>query len=510
MAEELTKINENLSLDRKDACLIYENEDFFLVTIIILECVERVYQHPSFSDLLKFFSNTDSLISTKILLRTLRKVYDEFKITNYNLYINHYDKYRKRIDTEVETEKDPVEKAKKEEIIADFLDLDAYIWLSNTEKNRHIIDRDRFTLYAKQFRAFNYLRDDIVVFFDLIPSFFDIDDFNRKLKHIFDNLNAISASQEISSGGIVFEVWESRKILAELSWGLDSFKIPFTKVGTMRRVNLVRLMKYWELEWLVIIDDWLWDDGWWSIKLLSKSTIEPIQDFLNSIANLRTYLDENILETRMEQELLAKMRWFDYTSLSSDAIFLWKIKRVKATPQSIWSLSSTRWYSTNISEAILEWEKIFLTFNWPKMTLDEIQVNEVTEKWILPQAPQNLKNVFLEKHTWFFFLNNEKISHQTPWNQEFIFLSYLCDHSPEWKTHKDIVNFVRENTRSINEKSDPKKAIKSDASALCTTWKLRLNEDIQKYIHPVKWGLQILDFPFSKKKNGSQKKLRKK
>lgn len=127
MAEELTKINENLSLDRKDACLIYENEDFFLVTIIILECVERVYQHPSFSDLLKFFSNTDSLISTKILLRTLRKVYDEFKITNYNLYINHYDKYRKRIDTEVETEKDPVEKAKKEEIIADFLDLDAYI-----------------------------------------------------------------------------------------------------------------------------------------------------------------------------------------------------------------------------------------------------------------------------------------------------------------------------------------------------------------------------------------------
>lgn len=88
-----------------------------------------------------------------------------------------------------------------------------------------------------------------------------------------------------------------------------------------------------------------------------------IQIFLDKINKLREYLEEWVLETRIEQDLIIDIRNYNYDNMN-DEILLLKVKKLKSHPQTIYSSQSSRWYSSAISEYILEWEELFKKYIW--------------------------------------------------------------------------------------------------------------------------------------------------
>lgn len=89
---------------------------------------------------------------------------------------------------------------------------------------------------------------------------------------------------------------------------------------------------------------------------------DNIYDFINEVTKLKDLASLWVLETRKEQDLIAKIRKYYYEEVIDDEIFLLKIKKLKAHPQTIWSSQSSRWYSGNVSKYLIEWQELFLEY----------------------------------------------------------------------------------------------------------------------------------------------------
>ncbi len=237
-------------------------------------------------------------------------------------------------------------------------------------------------------------------------------------------------------------------------------------------------MKYWEVNEIAIVDDWLGDEEWWTIKILNRTEKNAVDGFLFKINRLRGFLDEQILETRYEQELLAEMRWFDFTSVFTDEIFLWKIKKLKATPQGIWSAKSTRWYSTEIANAIIEWENVF-KYYVSTHEHDHTQKKEetITGDPILP-THNPVPGIVLNKENWFLTINGKKkwwVSEET---QPFYFLECLVSNPEVSVSHDDIIKYIKEKRGTISGKVSSE----SEKSSYCSNLKNDLPEKIKSFI----------------------------
>lgn len=416
---------------RKNFTLLTGDESLYLITIITLECCDRVFQYVPLNLLHRYFQSNWGEEVTKMIIGKLDKCYKDFRTSNHIISIDYFDEFFEKIRKEVVAEEDPVLQAKKREILVQFQSLSKNILPPLPQKpEKKFINRATFN-YIQWYKAFEYARESTTIWFDLIPSHFTRDELNQRLKKIFDNIKEIS--KVFATSDLTFEIWMSGDILEELAEWKDIFKIPYSKVGKKQRVNLIRLMKYWEVNEIAIVDDWLGDDEWWTIKILNRTEKDAVDNFLFKINRLRGFLDEHILETRYEQELLAEMRWFDYTSISSDEIFLWKLKKLKATPQSIWSLSSTRWYSSKIADAILLWENVFLSYK-ADQKLWKI-VNE-------DSTPKKQERFIFDRKTWKTYIDGTFISEVKISTTEYKFIELLSDKIWEVVSYEDLKKFI--------------------------------------------------------------------
>ncbi len=168
------------------------------------------------------------------------------------------------------------------------------------------------------------------------------------------------------------------KIWKEFFFRIEEFNV-FAWINNsfppQKWINLFTCLLVLENEWYITFKSihipsdenwWYYKDIWICIDVLqsvnNKNLNVPISLLLGKINNLRTHLKEGVLETRREQDLIIELRNFDYEKISTDEIFLMKIKKLLAHPQTILSWNRNRWYSPSISPHILEWEKLLIEY----------------------------------------------------------------------------------------------------------------------------------------------------
>jgi len=275
MKNDEYKIDNWYILNREDLMLIswwpwwyWRDLDsyYYLTLFIILECCKNIQQEISFNDLSKFY-NLDEYVIYKIIT-SLNNIYKDFKITQWALLIDYYDKYIQNLQKEISIEENIVKKSKQEEILNDFKEIDKFVLKKRNYNNRFYLDREKFN-YNKWFWAFNYMREDITIFLDIFPNWtWWLDKINKKLKYIFDNIDSIKRTIEMTS--VINEINDSDKLLLEISWWKKwFFKLPFNKIYT-KWINFIRLIKYWELKWFIKIESWLGEKGYWNCELLKN------------------------------------------------------------------------------------------------------------------------------------------------------------------------------------------------------------------------------------------------
>lgn len=470
------KIREDLILDGKDFDLIVENDYYYVLLMTMLECYywTHIKQFLLFHDFLKSF-NKDTLEGVSITMATFRKIYATFQI-NSSIVIRDFDAYYQKIQQELETERDPIIKRKKTQIFSEFNILINHVHPvsqpsalpTEYQRNCFIINRDTVP-FQECNHAFNYCKEDILIVIDIASIVFSKEDLNAKLKVIFDNLIDISSEFEVSN--ITYEISKSSELLFELSDWKEEFKIPFVTVGKNERVNLIRLMKYWEVSGDIKVEDWIWDDTGWNIKILRKEENSKIEYFLSAIENFKFLAREWVLETSKEQDLLREIREFQYEVIENNEIFLLKAKKLKAHPQTIWSSHSSRWFSNAVSPYILEWENIFREYFWKnnaKENSHEIEIAKIEN--IKPW--NNTNEVIFDSSTWRVWQNWVKICELTIGKAPYKFFKYLYENKWKVLNYDELKNEV--NSWQMNTTS----------AKYCQKLKNWLDERIKKYIKP--------------------------
>ncbi len=253
------KIREDLILDDKDSSLILESSDYYVLLVTMLGYCDwsSSKQFILLSEFLKTFNKNDidSLVTTMAIIKN---IYATFEFIS-DMIIMDFDIYHKSINQELYIEKDPDVKAKKSQILSEFnilskymYPIQSYLFPDKYNRNYFLISRETFPLHEFS-HALDYCREDILLTIDTPSINFSKEDLDKKLKIIFENIIEISSKLEVNN--ITYEISRSREILLALSEWKEYVKIPYITVEKTENINLIRLMKYWEIEWYIEIDN---------------------------------------------------------------------------------------------------------------------------------------------------------------------------------------------------------------------------------------------------------------
>lgn len=247
--------------------------------------------------------------------------------------------------------------------------------------------------------------------------------------------------------------------------------------------HYIKLYEYWRITYwankipteffIEILDtkglkELLWIDQ--PISNPRKMENTEILQFLEKIENCKRLLSEWVLETRKEQDLIVEIRQFQYEKISDNEIFLLKVKKLKAHPQTIWSSHSSRWFSGSISPYILEWENLFVEYLW-RGDLKEI-ANEVEIVKIDIKLWDTMNEVVFDSSTWRVWQNWIKICELTIGKAPYKFFKYLYENKWRVLNYDELKNEV--NSWKMNTTS----------AKYCQKLKNWLDERIKKYIKP--------------------------
>ena len=134
----------------------------------------------------------------------------------------------------------------------------------------------------------------------------------------------------------------------------------------------------------------IWNIWYKNIKNIIDND-NSINTFLNKINKLKEFEKEKCLKTKLEQELIVELRWFNYKDIISDEIILLKIEKLLSHPQTIWA--DRRWFSISVSPYILDWEKLYNEIIWKNKNLYE---NTLINNWKNINI-QNVTNIELKE-----------------------------------------------------------------------------------------------------------------
>lgn len=219
----------------------------------------------------------------------------------------------------------------------------------------------------------------------------------------------------------------------------------------------------------------LWVDQ--PIAYTEKIKNTEIIQFLEKIDNCKKLLSEWVLETKKEQDLITEIRAFQYETTTDNEIFLLKIKKLKAHPQSIWSSHRSRWFSSIISPYILEWEAVFLDYlHWGKL-LDKNNVTDWKEG-----VTVNIKNdhsFVFDKKTWKVFLQGIMVDEIWIDTNGYRFIEYLYDNKGDICKYNNLKNHI-----------NPRKVSDTD-SKYCQKIKGALHQSIKKLIKAKRVGFLL-------------------